>query len=457
MQRATAIACVAVWIAVVSRAAGGSSTGVTPATVLALESWVQAVKTHTPGRADQPVVVISALSFETREAMNAGMSLFFAALMGKHPNSDGNQAKRMVVDIGLTAGSPTAEAFLTKAVGLHSDAAIYGYLLPRESASSSDTKHVQADPQQRAPLVGARSLSPLLRRNRLVLEKDGQILGDVASNWNWAFARALLDRLSRTDISVAGAFYRLSQTDESFAGGWYHATTAYMFASGQYGEATAHLQHAAGMLPDDARILFDRACYAEMLGLPMQQVLVSREETLLRRGSGGPVGTWNGRDLHIPPAEKTNSEAERLFRRALKINPGIVEARVRLARLLDLRNRHQEAAAELTTAFATNPTGMVAFYAHLFAGRAAQALGRLEEARHHYEEAGTLFPDAQSALLASSQVALLGSDVPAALAPLQRLGAASAAVTADPWWHYHLCAGRDAESLLKELWAGVPR
>jgi tetratricopeptide (TPR) repeat protein len=161
--------------------------------------------------------------------------------------------------------------------------------------------------------------------------------------------------------------------------------------------------------------------------------------------------------LRIPAAEKTNAEAERLFRRALQVDPSVVEVRVRLARLLDLRKRHEEAAAELKTALAAHPTGMVAFYAHLFAGRAAQALGGIDEAARHYEEAAALFPDAQSALLAGSQVALLGSDVPAALAPVQRLGAASAAFTADPWWQYHLGAGRDADDLLTTLWASVPR
>ena len=119
--------------------------------------------------------------------------------------------------------------------------------------------------------------------------------------------------------------------------------------------------------------------------------------------------------------------------------PRFVEARVRLARLLDLRKRHEEAAAELKIALAGNPPGIVAFHAHLFAGRAAQARGEAAGASH-YEDAIALFPDAQSARLASSQLALLGADVPATLAPIQRLGARSAVFTADPWWQYHLGA-----------------
>jgi len=235
---------------------------------------------------------------------------------------------------------------------------------------------------------------------------------------------------------------------DPFVGAWYHATTAYMFASGLYGEATPHLEHAAAVLPDDARVLFDRACYAELFGLPMHQVLLTSDS------SGGRATQLQ---LRVPDAEKTNGAAERLFRRTLEIDPAFVEARVRLARLLDLRKRHDEAAAELKIALSANPTGVVAFYANLFAGRTAQALGRIDEATRQYQEASALFPDAQSALLARSQAALLGSAVPAALVPVQRLDARTAVFTADPWWKYHLGPGRDAEDLLKALWASVPR
>jgi tetratricopeptide (TPR) repeat protein len=193
----------------------------------------------------------------------------------------------------------------------------------------------------------------------------------------------------------------------------------------------------------------------------MHQALMADPDVRQRaRGSRGAAPTWRTPNsepaVRIPPAAKTNGEAERLFRRTLAIEPSLVEARVRLARLLQLRGHHEEAAAELKPALAANPTRVVAFYAHLFAGRAAQALGHASEASGHYQEASALFPDAQSALLASSQQALLQSDVLATLAPLERLGARSAVFTADPWWQYHLCAGRDAEDLLKALWLRVP-
>jgi tetratricopeptide (TPR) repeat protein len=454
-------------------------------TVLALQDWVTSVNTHTPGRADAAVATVSAFSFETRKALSATMGLFLSALMEKVTGRVGtdNDVQKRVVEIGRAASrNPGAGAFLKRAAVLHSDAAAYGDLHPVLAAGSAEVsrpgiKELKIDPHTGMPTNVHRDApeSPLLTNNRIVVDKDGQILGEVAGSWNWPFARSLLDLLSPTRGaagtsgagSVAEALVR-SQPDrrsprpaaDPFVGAWYHATTAYMFANGLYGEATTHLKHAADELPDDPRILFDRACYAEILGLPMRQVLLSDAdiaELLARRAGSRPSRLTAGgaAQLGIPIAEVTNAEAERLFRRALQVDPSFVEARVRLARLLDLRRRHEEAAAELNTALAAKPTGFVAFYAHLFAGRAAQALGRIDDAARHYQEAAALFPDAQSALLASSQAALLGSDVASALAPVQRLSPRSAAFDADPWWQYHLGAGRDADALLSEIWAQI--
>ncbi len=167
------------------------------------------------------------------------------------------------------------------------------------------------------------------------------------------------------------------------------------------------------------------------------------------------VPAGSGPSLGIAVAEVANDEAERLFRRALRADPAFVEARVRLARLLVVRKRYDEAISELAIALSSHPTGAVSFYAHLFAGRADQALGKIESAVDHYRAAEALFPGSQSANLALSQAALLQSDVPAALDAIQRLDKSSTA--RDPWWWYHYAAGRDSDALLREMWDRVPK
>jgi tetratricopeptide (TPR) repeat protein len=398
------------------------------------------IKAHTPGRADDPVVAVAALSYDAREELNAGMAIFLRALLARTYNTERNPAAKTIVEIGHGAGSPDANAFLKQAAVFHADVAAYGDRLPVHSTGVARAAPPRTEQLQIGGGLGTTKIerdepvSPLLTKRPLVLNQDGEVLGETAASWNWPFARSLLDLVDagRAERSDSGA---PRSARDPFISAWYHATTAYMFAGGAYGDLTPHLQHAADVLPDDARLLFDRGCYAEVLGLPMHQTL----------------------SLPIPSAEKTNAEAERLFRRAFTIDPSLVESRVRWARLLDLRNRHKEAADELKTVLAENPRGVVAFYADLFAGRVAQTMGQADEASRHYRDALALFPDAQSALLASSQLALLGSDLPASLLHVDRLGARTAVFTADPWWQYHLCAGRDADDLLTALWSSMPR
>jgi len=132
-----------------------------------------------------------------------------------------------------------------------------------------------------------------------------------------------------------------------------------------------------------------------------------------------------------------------------------VEARVRLGRLLTVRARHEEALRELDAAIATKPEPVLSFYAQLFAGRAARALGQTERAARYFQRALAAYPDAQSALLGASQVALVRSDVAGALASAHRLETTVRPGRYDPWWDYHLGAGRNHSALLKAMWADV--
>ena len=452
-RRAVTIVSTALALVVAHSATAAAAKSITPATAVALQSWVAAVKSHTPGRADAAVETVTAFSYGMREELDAGMRVFMAALMSQKSSAAAeNPAVKLVAEIGKHA-SAAYLVFLERAVILHADAAMFGdrYVTqvepPNETKTPSD--RMKIDPASGIPidLHDEARIHPLLSQRAVTLDKDGEILGHAAGSWNWPFARWLLDIVQRKTPA------------DPFIPRWYHATTAYMYANGLYAEATTHIQRAGEVLPDDSRILFDRACFSEILGLPMHQVLLPDENDAPR---GLTQAEWlahrsntSTAALGIPRASWTNAQAERLFRQALHVDPTYVEARVRLARLLELRKRHEEAAAELKTALLANPTGVVGFYAHLFAGRTAQSLGKLDDAAQQFAEASALFPDAQSALLASSQLALLGSDVSATLAPVNHLGAETAAFNADPWWQYHLAEGRNADALLRDVWGQV--
>jgi tetratricopeptide (TPR) repeat protein len=413
---------------------GGAADEITAATVAAVQRWVTAVEKHEPGRRDAEVEMVLALTFDKRRELNAGMAFFLGFLLGKPADIKNPSEKWLAAVAGATRQVPGPNPFLKRAAVLHADTAFIREL--------DDAK--PAEPVR--PPTGL-PYSPLLSQRTLHLNRDGEILGDSLADWNWPFARSL----------IALVFPR--PADDPFVGAWYHATSAFMLQHGLYGEVLPHLESATALLPDDARVLFDRASYAELQGLPRIQVLLSDADVLAiraqRAGRSSLIRTpaTLPRRLGIPPEEEANEEAERLFRRALRADPSFVEARVRLGRLLGVRKRHDEAAAELATALAANPSGAVLFYAHLFAGRSAQALGKIADAAGHYKAADLLFPGAQSSGLARSQAALLESDVPAALESIQHVDTSTDAQ--DPWGWYHLGAGRDADALLREMWAQV--
>jgi tetratricopeptide (TPR) repeat protein len=431
VSRATAFAVLALTVVPCAGTIAAAPDDITSVTVIAIERWVAAVKNHTPGQRDPAVEMVSRLSFADRRELNAGMESFLNALL--KGSVAGTPAEKLLASLaGATRQSPGANAFLKRAAVLHADAA-----LKREIDGFTDV----------APPLSGLSNSPLLSQRSLIKSRDGEILGDTLADWNWVFARSLLALLSP------------KPAEDPLIATWYHATTAFMFQNGLYGEVLPHLESAAALLPDDARILFDRACYAEIQGLPRKQLLLSDSDVMALRTARSRSTTSRTPayplKLGIPPEDETNEEAERLFRRALRVDPSLAEARVRLARLLTVRKRHEEAASELATALAAKPTGSLLFYAHLFAGRSAQALGKIADAAGHYRSASQLFPGAQSALLALSQAALLESDVPAALESIQRLD--NSTTVGDPWWWYHLASGRDADALLREMWAQVAK
>jgi hypothetical protein len=420
---------VALAVAAVASAGGAQNPPpITEETVRAIDAWAQAVRAHTPGQEDAALKHVAALTYDDRVQLDAGMALFLDGLLGNRYNTGGSPAAKTLVEHGRASGAPDATGFLKRAAVLHAQAAPHPAPPDARARMPAGSGRVRG----MADMGKRQRVSPLLATSPLPVTRDGELISRVQSTWHLPFARYLLDLVGT------------NEAPDPFVAAWYHATNAELFYRAAYGDMTSHLDHAARILPNHPLLLFDRGCYAEVLGLPVLQVLVPPPAAALVVGA--PTG--------IPPASSTNAAAERLYRRALAVDPSLVEARVRLARLLIVRERYQEAEAVIAVAAADPPPGILGFYTHLFGGRVRQSLGRLDEAAAHYRAARQLFPSAQSALVAASQLALVRADVASALEPIAQLGGDSSD-TADPWWQYDYCAGRDAEPLLQALWEGV--
>ncbi len=224
---------------------------------------------------------------------------------------------------------------------------------------------------------------------------DGRRVGGQARTVHWWFARQLLDLVRPNDA------VRL----------WYRATSALLQSWDEDSELEPHLKRAREIFPDDAVLLLDEGT----LTRPTQ----SRASRTCSRDRGDAPPMPRGTIRH---ASGEQHEAEDRFERALRIEPGLDEARIRLARLRGLGGRHEEAAADLRLCARGMPLEPLwRYYAWLLLGREDEALERRVEAREAFTRASALYPGAQSPRLALSQMARDEGDRTAAIAALDFL------------------------------------
>lgn len=410
----------------------GQRTGVS--NLLMVDRWSRAVLEHQPGRHDSAIDFVNGMTPEDRKRLASGLDIFLRTLTKKVVTTLETEAKRLA-ELGADAArKPGTNQFLARAAILHSDAAMIA------PYSISDAPQV-------SPMG---TVAP----GGIVAVNDGEYRGVVVSNWGWAFARRLLDQ---TQPGPAG---------DPFVASWYHVTTAFMMQRGYLGEVTPHLERALQLFSNDARLVFDKACLAEALGLPRarqalddprtQQALSSPNLQPGFRSGAASNNVVSGRNQLVSKAQ-TEAEAERMFRRTFALDPTMGEARIRLGRLYESHGRHSDALEEIAAGLRLTTNDVARFYGHLVAARASSALKRPNDAAAHLKQALALFPNAQSALIAASQFALVSADAGGAIVPILQLSRTEPETRGDPWWHYHTGMGRYADRLLQEMWDKATR
>lgn len=98
--------------------------------------------------------------------------------------------------------------------------------------------------------------------------------------------------------------------------------------------------------------------------------------------------------------ERYHRDAEEHLRQALAVDPNLLEARLRLGRVLTLRGRFDEAARELGIVAKQTRAGAENYLANLFLGAVCQRQPRIEEAMIPYRQAHATRPRAQAARMA---------------------------------------------------------
>jgi len=282
--------------------------------------------------------------------------------------------------------------------------------------------------------------------------QDGQVVGHLSGTFHWEFARRLLERLPRQADRL-----RLGRP-------YYRATAAVLQRWGEYPELENHLAAGLRLIEDDAVLLmYDGALRQAYGGARAQRFFDEQRREAFPPPSPGASRNATTLAKYVPPpdalpsASAARDRAQRLLRRALEVDPTLVEARIRLAHVLSDSRRHDEAAMELALARANPLPPLLDYYASLLSGREARTRGSLDEARQAYERAAALYPGAPAPHYGLSDLALIRGDREEALDHLLRAGANPRDEQAEPWWWIEREHAPTGIELTRVMWREILR
>jgi tetratricopeptide (TPR) repeat protein len=298
---------------------------------------------------------------------------------------------------------------------------------------------LHADIAMRAPADArfAVKSSTGAKRYRLNMD-DGRPTGIETEANHWDMGRRLLERVRHRDPRRGAA--RGPGMDETVRL-WYIATCAYLISVGDLDPP--HFVRAVELFPKNPDVLFLRAALHETMASARRQSAMRKADV-----PAGVTFAMGSRSDEL-------SLAERFYKRALEGAPDFEEARIRYARVLGERGRHEEALRELQKAAGVRGQ-LLQYYAALFRGGELEALGKDADAVRAYERAAELSPTAQSPRLALSRLAV-GRDRGTAREALLMLAEQQPDGEArdDAWWVYDIAAGRGADVALEALHTAI--
>jgi tetratricopeptide (TPR) repeat protein len=179
--------------------------------------------------------------------------------------------------------------------------------------------------------------------------------------------------------------------------------------------------------------------------------------TLVLRTTRAPTTAMVGDAWRRSTQARHLDEAADRFRLALKLDPQLAEARMRLGRVLQLRGKLPEARAELEAVLAQPVApAVVRYLALMFLVDVLEAEGHTDDAFQRVRALVTRFPECQSGHLAMSRFYEARGDRAAALRALEPMWKdQNDRQCSDPWWIYDLGQLWRVPALFEELRAGA--
>ena len=270
---------------------------------------------------------------------------------------------------------------------------------------------------------------------------DGVSLDVREVGIHWELGRTVLDQ-----VKPKGAD-RAEPGRDAMVRDWYRASAAWM----QHVEShdTQHIDRGREIFSTDPDILFLSGALHETYARPAIQ------------SAAHAAVVPTGFSIDILSARVELRRAESFFRGAIAHAPDMAEAHLRLGRVLGLQGQHADAIVELRRGLTLlGDDDELRYDGELFAGAEEEALGRYDAAHEAYERAQSLFPTAQSPLLALSQLARRRGNRAEAFTAMQRLfelPPPGAEGRDDPWWVYHKAQARNAQALVDAVRAPFRR
>lgn len=177
-------------------------------------------------------------------------------------------------------------------------------------------------------------------------------------------------------------------------------------------------------------------------------------------GTFGVEPTSAGRgaiSAQAPRRETILERARGRYEKALSLEPGLVEARLRLGRMQGNALKPDAARKNLARAV-TQAQGPVLYLARLFLGRILEEAGDLDSAIQHYRDAAQAEPLLQAANVALAHALTLKGDTGAAREVLEAaLARAGRRGGEDPYWFYFVGSPTVGEAFFESLRAGLAK
>ena len=214
-------------------------------------------------------------------------------------------------------------------------------------------------------------------------------------------------------------------TPGSLRSRWTVSVTRLLLASGDIGIADRMLNRAVERIANDPGILLIQGTVKE-----------TQASRFIADLSGGRL---DAPASAVKPRDSSLIQAQTALEKALKLQPGLVEAKLRLAHVFAMKGDDAHAYSLITEVLAAKPSPAFKYLASLMGGAVLERTSQFDAAAKSYVEAILAMPDGQSAYVALANILHKSGQKAEAGAVMDRMFARGVVgANADPWWTYPL-------------------